>query len=569
MFVVTFYSYKGGVGRTSALVNVAYRLANWGKRVFVLDFDLEAPGIDSYKLTNEESTPGIVEYISEFMATGKVPNLQNFVLEGSALESSGKLFLMRGGRKDDNYKISLSQLNWKFLYRQKKGFFLIENLKASIDQLFKPDYLLVDARTGLTDISGICTLQFPHLVVLLFSLNQQNILGVNEVLQSIRNNKINREIKTLLVASPVPDMPEWVEERSARFDFARKTMGSPADVVIPYDPFLAFGECIVNVKNHGQVKSHLATDYDLLTEKILTSNGSDIITLLNRAKELVKEGQHDVAESHFRGAVDTVPHSFEAWLEFGRFERLRGRLKRACEYFETAYSLMPTDGEVLAQLTTTYGYVDQGTSRRYFNELLSTDHDAERIYRVSSALLNSGLVDMAVEGFTKVVLLQSNNSAAYVDLGQAQMHLRRYREAIEAYGRALAFDPNSLACTFNIGLAYQRLNDTRAIEYFRKAIDIFEQTGRPAEKVQLANAYEAMSRAYFAVGKNERAIQLLEEAITIAKDLPNARIFSSTRYEYIPQTKFTSEVTARLQEVRKKFATPNPPEGRPKTQPPN
>ena len=569
MFVVTFYSYKGGVGRTSALVNVAYRLANRGKRVFVLDFDLEAPGIDSYKLTNAGSSPGIVEYISEFIATGKVPNLQDFVLESNALQNPGRLFLMRGGRKDDNYKISLSQLNWKFLYRQKKGFFLIENLKASIEQLFKPDYLLVDARTGLTDISGICTLQLPHLVVLLFSLNQQNIVGVNEVLQSIRSNKINREIGTLLVASPVPDMPEWVEERSARFDFARKTMGSPADVVIPYDPFLAFGECIVDVKNHGQVKSHLAAGYDLLAEKIITSNRSDIITLLNRAKELVKEGQHDVAESHFRGVVDTIPHSFEAWLEFGRFERLRGRLKRACEYYEKAYSLMPTDGEVLAQLTTTYGYVDHEISRRYFNELLNTDHDAGRIYRVSSALQNSGLVSMAVEGFTKVVQLLPNNSAAYIDLGQAQMHLQRYREAIEAYSRALAFEPNSLPCTFNIGLAYQRLNDTRAIEYFRKAIDIFEQTGRPAEKVQLANAYEAMSRAYFAVGKNDRGLQLLDEAVAIAKDLPNARIFSSTRYEYIPQMKFMSEVTTRLLEARRKLASLNVAEGRHKKQPLN
>ena len=41
---VTFYSYKGGVGRTSALVNVAVLRAMQGNNVLILDFDLEAPG---------------------------------------------------------------------------------------------------------------------------------------------------------------------------------------------------------------------------------------------------------------------------------------------------------------------------------------------------------------------------------------------------------------------------------------------------------------------------------------------------------------------------------------------
>lgn len=45
MKTITFYSYKGGVGRSLALVNIATRLAEFGKKVCVLDFDLEAPGL--------------------------------------------------------------------------------------------------------------------------------------------------------------------------------------------------------------------------------------------------------------------------------------------------------------------------------------------------------------------------------------------------------------------------------------------------------------------------------------------------------------------------------------------
>ena len=63
MFIVTFYSYKGGVGRTLALVNTASRLAAKGKSVFVLDFDLEAPGIDAFNLWSDgQPHQGIVEY---------------------------------------------------------------------------------------------------------------------------------------------------------------------------------------------------------------------------------------------------------------------------------------------------------------------------------------------------------------------------------------------------------------------------------------------------------------------------------------------------------------------------
>ena len=48
MYITTFYSFKGGVGRTMALVNAAVKLVQGGRRVLVVDFDLEAPGLDTF-----------------------------------------------------------------------------------------------------------------------------------------------------------------------------------------------------------------------------------------------------------------------------------------------------------------------------------------------------------------------------------------------------------------------------------------------------------------------------------------------------------------------------------------
>lgn len=46
--VVTFYSYKGGVGRSFALANIAALLGRWGFRVLCVDWDLEAPGLEDF-----------------------------------------------------------------------------------------------------------------------------------------------------------------------------------------------------------------------------------------------------------------------------------------------------------------------------------------------------------------------------------------------------------------------------------------------------------------------------------------------------------------------------------------
>lgn len=46
--ITTFYSFKGGVGRSMAVANTAWMLYRAGFRVIVVDMDLEAPGVDQF-----------------------------------------------------------------------------------------------------------------------------------------------------------------------------------------------------------------------------------------------------------------------------------------------------------------------------------------------------------------------------------------------------------------------------------------------------------------------------------------------------------------------------------------
>ena len=70
--IVTFYSYKGGTGRTMALANVAWILASNGRKVLVVDWDLDSPGLHKYfhpfldsKLV--AATPGVIELINDYL----------------------------------------------------------------------------------------------------------------------------------------------------------------------------------------------------------------------------------------------------------------------------------------------------------------------------------------------------------------------------------------------------------------------------------------------------------------------------------------------------------------------
>ena len=106
MTTITFYSYKGGVGRSLAVANVAKYLAGFGERVFAIDFDLEAPGLH-YKFALDAGNgasqirQGVVDYISAFCASGQPPDsLSDYAVPVEITDKeagSGRIWLMPAG----------------------------------------------------------------------------------------------------------------------------------------------------------------------------------------------------------------------------------------------------------------------------------------------------------------------------------------------------------------------------------------------------------------------------------------------------------------------------------------
>ncbi|MGA6165293.1 tyrosine-protein kinase family protein [Amycolatopsis magusensis] len=179
--VITFYSYKGGVGRSFTLANVAVLLARWGYRVLTVDWDLEAPGLHHYfaEALPEEPERGVVDLAHNFIA-GEEPAGSYAVPVDVA---GGRLDLLAAGRVegrklDASYSRRMQALNWEDLYERGFAGFLEQRRAEWTDDY---DFVLIDSRTGVSDIAGICTAHLPDRLVVVFTANDQNLHDVVDV----------------------------------------------------------------------------------------------------------------------------------------------------------------------------------------------------------------------------------------------------------------------------------------------------------------------------------------------------------------------------------------------------
>jgi len=220
--VVTFYSYKGGVGRSFALANIGALLAMWGYKVLCIDWDLESPGLGHYfkpYLIKEESLEvgesnqkgGILELV-ELVKRGESPDWRGFVRVLAGLKSEGTLSFMDAGLLNDSYVRRLNSLDWNELYEKHELGNYIEGVRDEWKEEY--DFILVDSRTGVTDIGGITTIQLPEVFAFFFSANEQSLEGVIEVTRGVIEERKHLPFdRGKLITLPVLSRFDMREER--------------------------------------------------------------------------------------------------------------------------------------------------------------------------------------------------------------------------------------------------------------------------------------------------------------------------------------------------------------------
>jgi cellulose biosynthesis protein BcsQ len=164
-----------------ALVNVGVLMALDGHKVLLVDWDLEAPGLDTFfaksavtdVIGNPDATPGIVDLLRAQSENRTLP-WRDCLLKVKFKEAS--LDLISAGQRSNDYRSKLQQLDWATLFEQHNIGNILDGLRDEWRSAY--DFVLVDSRTGITDIGDICTVLLPDAIIAMFVANHQNVEGV-------------------------------------------------------------------------------------------------------------------------------------------------------------------------------------------------------------------------------------------------------------------------------------------------------------------------------------------------------------------------------------------------------
>jgi cellulose biosynthesis protein BcsQ len=312
--IVTFYSYKGGVGRSMALANVAVLLARRGLKVLAVDWDLEAPGLERYFSYFKTGTvgPGLLNMLLAQRDSGKV-DFDKYTLTIDCKASAPVTLLTSGREQDENYSHKLETFDWSDFFARGGGAFL-EKLRAEWRSRF--DVVLLDSRTGLSDAGGVCTILLPDVVVAMFTANHQSLYGVRDVMRlAQRARQSLAYVRMPLTILPLPsrwgvqefsETQVWLDRtvegmREFYADWLPKSV-NPRSVVeqikVPHHSYFGFGERLAVEEQGVSDPTGMGYIYDKIAA-FLASDFKDLAALVGRqvVEAETKEPPHAVPPS--------------------------------------------------------------------------------------------------------------------------------------------------------------------------------------------------------------------------------------------------------------------------------
>lgn len=228
--VITFYSYKGGTGRTMALANTACLLARSlppGEAVLAIDWDLEAPGLHRFFVHEQGTTAdskagqrGVIDLVLELRAL--LDNDASFRKDSDAVADLvasvdfsrfivptqvPNVSLMTAGVFDDHYENRVVSFNWSSFYETAPA-----ALPALVEFLgTRYSYVLIDSRTGLSDLTGVCTMMLPEKLVTVFTPSRQSLDGLVGVIRRALSYRRQAPDLRPLGVFPLPSRIELAE----------------------------------------------------------------------------------------------------------------------------------------------------------------------------------------------------------------------------------------------------------------------------------------------------------------------------------------------------------------------
>jgi MinD-like ATPase involved in chromosome partitioning or flagellar assembly/stress-induced morphogen len=389
-FVVTFYSFKGGVGRSTALGFVANILAARGRRVVMIDFDLEAPGLSfMFPLApSGDDKFGALDYIHQRYLTPEqnIPIISKCIRQVD-IPTRGELYLVPAGEYDESYIHRLADLDIQLLYQREAN--PIRQLLDDIRNYLEPDIILLDARTGFTEMGAIALLDQADLGIICFSPTDQSFAGLQWVVKAASKRRSYRgipDLRFLLTPMPVvaPSQHQiWVGHAA---DWITSHWRMPSSLTveelyyqIPYNSNIATLDDLVSELPAGILEAYIPVA-DAITAS-LPEPQFNVIKLTDSRQTILKEVKFrsDTAQEM---NLEDIPKIFQRTGDFSKFMQDRTWLVRGAK--GTGKTLLfrlfverSADGRALARPYTDLGSVDfipgHGSAALHNTLLTSTD----------------------------------------------------------------------------------------------------------------------------------------------------------------------------------------------------
>lgn len=538
--IITFYSYKGGVGRTFALANIAVLLAKRGKRMLLMDWDLEAPGLHRYYkpyLQNAEPQPeGLVHLLSNAEANANI-DWRSYVNK-VVVPGCEPIDLIASGDQAPDYIERVRSFSWNSFFEKNAGGDLLDRWRTEWKSLY--DFILIDSRTGITDTGGVCTIYLPDILVLVFSANYQSFERGMEIASGVQKARRDLAVpRPPLAVLPLPGrfdgrdevdeaqfwLNRFAEELKPFYDDWLPKGLKPRQILeltkIPYITKFSFGEPLP-VITQGTTDPEFPGFYLENVARLILSDFQDAHSIV-LPDSLERSGS--IAE--LRSILAAVPTDEDAIARaLSAIELQTGATGKLAEFlteagialfrqqrFDSAESYLR---RAFTMSTEALG-VSHPTTRSSANilaELLSSSgrlNEAEILYR---QFLETDLeFDMPAR------------LATYINLANLCRQMGRLDEALSWYQSALNIsefteqtgDPAVLATYNSLAGLYQEMGrSTEALESYQRALSIAERIGRPGDPAVLA-IYNNLASLYQKIGRNDEASEWYQRALHIAE----------------------------------------------------
>jgi WD40 repeat protein/uncharacterized protein YjbI with pentapeptide repeats/Mrp family chromosome partitioning ATPase len=329
--VISFYSYKGGVGRTLLAANMAVALAREGKTL-LWDMDAEAPGLHNIQALRNKGTlkEGFFDWLIDWQKNKlRPPGPQDLGRFAKLVRPTPftQLFILPAHGDEADAASLYFGIDWNHLLggNPPPGRDVFNELFEHLGREgFR--HILIDTRTGLTDLGALLAGALPDATVMVGGYGRQNLKGLGRVHQALSQldrtiRPSNTDLRIFPVASPIP------QDDTDKVAAGRKLWSEAFGVAdlasvreIRYDMALPFSEDLL-ITQHERA---IAQDY----ERIYRDLSQFIDTLF--AAEAAEQAEQDARPDIFDRDPSDPRHSRAA--QGKRFEDRVADLLRLLGY---------------------------------------------------------------------------------------------------------------------------------------------------------------------------------------------------------------------------------------------